>query len=108
MISKDRGNERCVIGDSTCAKMTVGSSLLIINAVVKRFSNGEEHIEIGPNTRVTGSCNVEVPDEVRVKGEELNQSAEFIPVANVAKSPLKKMVPLRGRVVSVSLCTYGK
>lgn len=109
--------QRCVIGDDTDAleciiyndkvqhKFVQGASLLLINSFVRKFAHKPSNIEIRSNTRVSNTGRIVISDDIRNKGILLinPQPADFVKLDTIPTSPMKKLVSIRGQVVSVSI-----
>ncbi|XP_038064962.1 uncharacterized protein LOC119735339 [Patiria miniata] len=90
----------CIMYDvSKLPKMTLGSSIALINPMVKQ--SPQQQILILKRTRVISAGKVEVPTEIAERAKTLlhPQPAPFIEICDIPTSPLSKMVSVKGKVI---------
>ena len=83
------------------ATMKVGGTIILMNYI---FKNEEQHIIITKNSKVLKTGVVEVPDDKCAKAVLLANPppADHRLIRDVKSSPLKTLVTIQGRIVSVS------
>ena len=93
----------CVVYDKLASgRFHVGSSVVILNASVKVAR--KNHVEVSARSRVKETGNVTITEEVEEAGRLLFNPppAEFVKLNTVERSPVKKLVSIKGQVVGVS------
>lgn len=90
--------------DTTKLKtLSANSTVIVMNYIFK--NEGEPAVVITKNTKVMKTGTMEVPLDVLEKGERIENPPPAVtrPIKAVKTSPVKSLVSVKGRVVSVSI-----
>ena len=103
-VGDDSAVIECIIYDKDKLKaLKLDDSVMIINGVIKK--KPRTLLEIGSHTRIIKTGTVNTTDANRQEAINIVHppAANFLDVASVESSPLKKLISLRGQVVGVSI-----
>lgn len=106
-VADSTGAIKCILYDRTKEKtLQKGNSVILMNYIFK--TEPSESIIITKNSKVMKTSNLEVGQELLDRAELIANPppAVTIPIKKAKTSPVKTLVSIQGRVVSVSLFLF--
>lgn len=106
-VADSTGAIKCILYDRTKENtLQKGNSVILMNYIFK--TEPSESIILTKNSKVMKTSNLEVSQELLDRAELIANPppAETIPIKKAKTSPVKTLVSIQGRVVSVSLFLF--